>query len=73
MSHQTNAQVPTVEEIEAFARAREPHVWALDPPDFSAVQYRRVGGLKSQVQRLANPAAANSMAMASSGVFQPSV
>ncbi|WP_232450882.1 hypothetical protein, partial [Burkholderia ubonensis] len=28
----------------------------------------RQGGLKSQVQRLANPAAANSMASASSGV-----
>lgn len=28
------------------------------------------GGLKNQVQRLANPVAANSIAMASSGVFQ---
>ncbi len=30
----------------------------------------RSGGLKNQVQRLANPVAANSIAMASSGVFQ---
>ncbi|AXK68053.1 hypothetical protein [Burkholderia sp. IDO3] len=41
MSYQTTAQAPTNEEIEAFARAREPHVWALDPPDFSSAQYRR--------------------------------
>ncbi len=31
---------------------------------------RTLGGLKNQVQRLANPVAANSIAMASSGVFQ---
>ncbi|VWD62320.1 hypothetical protein BCO71033_06739 [Burkholderia contaminans] len=41
MGHQTNAQAPTAKEIEALARAREPHVWALDPPDFSSAQYRR--------------------------------
>ncbi|MFP3507521.1 hypothetical protein [Burkholderia sp. SIMBA_062] len=41
MSYQTTAQAPTDEEIEALARAREPQVWALDPPDFSSAQYRR--------------------------------
>jgi hypothetical protein len=40
-----------------------------DPP-FRHYLGSSQGGLKSQVQRLANPAAANSIAIASSGVFQ---
>lgn len=38
MRHENNE--PTKAEIESLARAREPHVWALDPPDRSSAQYR---------------------------------
>lgn len=31
---------PRKAEIESLARTREPHVWALDPPDCSSAQYR---------------------------------
>lgn len=39
MMRHTNNE-PTKAEIESLARVREPHVWALDPPDRSSAKYR---------------------------------
>lgn len=37
---ETLHQEPTRAEIEDMARAHEPHVWALEPPDCSSARYR---------------------------------